>query len=278
VDDPFTNLTLRALRRVLRATDRDTRLLATTTGLTPSQLGVLQEVGRHSALPPTSIASATGISPANVTAIVDRLVAKGLVVRQRGHVDRRQILVSLTDSGRTSGWNPLRGLSGMLSSIVSVFQDPGNTQVILFSAMVGSLIALTQRSGGIDGFVSYIMNKSWIKGRKGAHLLAWGLGIVIFIESSIKILIVGSVCRRLQKLQHGYGGNRCAQRNCRQVHHDIGIVRRIGQPHRFAGSLLSETRGQLSAEINTLPSFLAWRATICRGLSKPPFTAAAGIG
>ncbi len=100
MDDPFTNLTLRALRRILRAADRDTRLLATTTGLTPSQLGVLQEVGRHSALPPTSIASATGISPANVTAIVDRLLAKGLVMRQRGHVDRRQILVSLTDEGR----------------------------------------------------------------------------------------------------------------------------------------------------------------------------------
>jgi Na+/H+ antiporter NhaC len=128
--------------------------------------------------------------------VLPPLLAIGLAVKTR------QVFLSLAAGiwlGWTilSAWNPLRGLSGMLASLVQVFQDPGNTQVILFSAMVGSLIALTQRSGGIDGFVSYIMNKKWIKGRKGAHLLAWGLGVVIFIESSIKILIVGSVCRPL---------------------------------------------------------------------------------
>lgn len=128
--------------------------------------------------------------------VLPPLLAIGLAIKTR------QVFLSLAAGiwlGWTilSAWNPLRGLSGMLASLVAVFQDPGNTQVILFSAMVGSLIALTQRSGGIDGFVNYVMNNKWIKGRKGAHLLAWGLGVVIFIESSIKILIVGSVCRPL---------------------------------------------------------------------------------
>lgn len=128
--------------------------------------------------------------------VLPPLLAIGLAIKTR------QVFLSLAAGiwlGWTilSAWNPLRGLSGMLTSLVQVFQDPGNTQVILFSAMVGSLIALTQRSGGIDGFVNYVMKNKWIKGRKGAHLLAWGLGVVIFIESSIKILIVGSVCRPL---------------------------------------------------------------------------------
>ncbi|MDZ7820604.1 MAG: hypothetical protein U5N26_01640 [Candidatus Marinimicrobia bacterium] len=96
-----------------------------------------------------------------------------------------------------SNWNPLLGAANMLESIVRVFEDPGNTQVILFSAMVGSLIALTQRSGGIDGFVDYILHKKCGDGKKSAGLLAWILGVIIFIESSIKILIVGSISRPL---------------------------------------------------------------------------------
>lgn len=124
------------------------------------------------------------------------LLAIGLAIKTR------QVFLSLGAGiwlGWTvlSKWNPIQGAAGMLNSIVMVFQDPGNTRVIIFSALVGSLIALTQRSGGIDGFVEYILNKKWIKSRKGAHMLAWMLGVVIFIESSIKILVVGSVCRPL---------------------------------------------------------------------------------
>jgi Na+/H+ antiporter NhaC len=124
------------------------------------------------------------------------LLAIGLAIKTR------QVFLSLGAGiwlGWTvlSNWNPIRGAEGMLNSIVMVFQDPGNTRVIIFSALVGSLIALTQRSGGIDGFVELILNKKWIKSRKGANMLAWILGVVIFIESSIKILVVGSVCRPL---------------------------------------------------------------------------------
>ncbi|PIS28824.1 MAG: sodium:solute symporter [Candidatus Marinimicrobia bacterium CG08_land_8_20_14_0_20_45_22] len=96
-----------------------------------------------------------------------------------------------------SGWNPLIGVAATLDSFVNVFKDADNTRIILFSAMVGSLIALTQRSGGVNGFVQYLFQKNLIKSRKGAQILAWTLGIVIFIESSIKILIVGTICRLL---------------------------------------------------------------------------------
>jgi len=96
-----------------------------------------------------------------------------------------------------SGWNPLVGVAATLDSFVNVFKDADNTRIILFSAMVGSLIALTQRSGGVDGFVQFLFRKNLIKSRKGAQILAWILGIVVFIESSIKILIVGTICRPL---------------------------------------------------------------------------------
>lgn len=96
-----------------------------------------------------------------------------------------------------SGWNPLTGLASTIDSFVNVFQDADNTRIILFSVMVGSLIALMQRSGGVNGFVSFLISRKWIRGRRGAQILAWIIGVVIFIESSIKILIVGTICRPL---------------------------------------------------------------------------------
>lgn len=114
----------------------------------------------------------------------------------------RQVFISL-GFGIWIGWvvlshgNPLVGMAATLEALVRVFQDADNTRIILFSAMIGSLIALTQRSGGVSGFVNFLMKRNWIRNRRGAQLLAWILGIVIFIESSIKILIVGTICRPL---------------------------------------------------------------------------------
>ncbi|MBN2281151.1 MAG: sodium:solute symporter [Candidatus Marinimicrobia bacterium] len=94
-----------------------------------------------------------------------------------------------------SGWNPILGTGKAIDSLVHVFESPGNTRVIIFSALVGSLIALMQASGGVKGFVSFVLSKKWMKSPLSAQLLAWILGILIFIESSIKILIVGTTCR-----------------------------------------------------------------------------------
>ena len=96
----LANATLRALRRILRASDQGGRRLATATGLTPSQLLVLQEISRRGETTPTSVASALQFGQATVTNIVDRLSASGFVTRQRGERDKRQILLRATDEGR----------------------------------------------------------------------------------------------------------------------------------------------------------------------------------
>ncbi|CUS89263.1 hypothetical protein JGI6_01376 [Candidatus Kryptonium thompsonii] len=46
-----------------------------------------------------------------------------------------------------SNFNPLLGLVNSIDAIINVFKEPSNTRVIIFSALVGALIALTQRSG-----------------------------------------------------------------------------------------------------------------------------------
>jgi tetracycline resistance efflux pump len=93
------------------------------------------------------------------------------------------------------GWNPLTGLIHTVSSLVEVFKDADNTRVVLFSAMIGAIITFTQYSGGMKGFVNWVVGKGLVRTRRSAGLLAWFLGFVIFIESSICVLVSGAVSR-----------------------------------------------------------------------------------
>jgi len=89
-----------AIRRIVRAAEFASRDLARTTGLTPSQLIVLQIVAREGEPGAGAIAEAARLSQATVTALLDKLEARGLVLRNRGSQDRRRVSVELTAEGR----------------------------------------------------------------------------------------------------------------------------------------------------------------------------------
>jgi Na+/H+ antiporter NhaC len=91
--------------------------------------------------------------------------------------------------------HPLLASVAALDACVAVFQDRGNASVILFSALVGSLIAGIQRSGGVDGFVRFAQHSRIVRGRRSAGALAMAVGMATFIESSIVCLVTGSVAR-----------------------------------------------------------------------------------
>jgi len=102
MDSGIASLTLRALRRVLRATEIGSRQLATATGLTPSQWLVLHEIDAREQARPGSIAQALQFNQATITTIVDRLVALGYVQRDRSETDRRQFILTATPAGKTA--------------------------------------------------------------------------------------------------------------------------------------------------------------------------------
>lgn len=99
MDDDLTAPALKALRRILRAADLGSRKLAATTGLTPSQLLVLQEVDQRGEATPSAIATTLQFGQATITNIVDRLEAAGLVTRARSDRDKRQVILTATAAG-----------------------------------------------------------------------------------------------------------------------------------------------------------------------------------
>jgi len=95
------------------------------------------------------------------------------------------------------GFNPLAGLTAGLDGVVNVFGDGGDAKVLIFTLLIGSLIATIEHSGGVRGFVHYLESRRWVHTGVRAQLLAWATGIVIFIESNITVLVAGAVSRPL---------------------------------------------------------------------------------
>lgn len=91
---------LRALRRITRAIDLHSRQLANLYGLTGPQLVCLRAIGHHGSLTPSKLAKEVSLSQPTVTGIIDRLVARQLIQRDRSQSDRRVVTVTLTDAGR----------------------------------------------------------------------------------------------------------------------------------------------------------------------------------
>jgi len=94
-------------------------------------------------------------------------------------------------------FNPLAGITRGLDGVIDVFTDPGDARVLIFTLLIGSLIATIERSGGVRGFVHYLETRRWVHNGFRAQLLAWVTGLVIFVESNITLLVAGSVSRPL---------------------------------------------------------------------------------
>ena len=86
-----------ALRKVIRATDLHSKYLAKNTGLTTAQLLILQSIQNMGEVSIGEISKKISLSQATVTSILDRLVDKGLVYRERSTEDKRKVHAYLTE-------------------------------------------------------------------------------------------------------------------------------------------------------------------------------------
>ncbi|MCY4399932.1 MAG: C4-dicarboxylate ABC transporter [Gemmatimonadetes bacterium] len=128
--------------------------------------------------------------------VLPPLLAIGLAIATR------QVYLSLAGGlwlgwSILGGWNFGTGLMDAVASTVTVLGNAGNAQVIMFTLVMGALIATVGSSGGVAGFVAWLEHRRWVTGGRGAQMLAWVIGVIIFIESNITVLVAGSVARPL---------------------------------------------------------------------------------
>jgi len=88
------------LRQIVRAMSIYSKSLDKHYGLTAPQLIILQELSHSTQIAIGEIARKISLSQATVTDIIDRLEIKGLVTRTKNNLDRRQVLIKITSTGK----------------------------------------------------------------------------------------------------------------------------------------------------------------------------------
>jgi len=98
----------------------------------------------------------------------------------------------------TNGYNPLLAFTALFDGIINLLGEGWIAKTLLFSLMIGAVIRLLNDSGSVNRFVTWLSNRAEkIDSPKGAMLLAYIIGVVIFIESSITSLVAGTVAKPL---------------------------------------------------------------------------------
>lgn len=109
---------LSSIRRIIRAIDLHSRHIFEEFGLTIPQLAVLKEAARLGKVTSGALARAANLSQPTVTGILNRLEKRGLIKRVRGELDRRTVVIEITDSCRE-----------ILRSAPSLLQERFQTQL-----------------------------------------------------------------------------------------------------------------------------------------------------
>ena len=97
-------------------------------------------------------------------------------------------------------FNPLDSISYLWSNVLALFWSDGelnewNVLLIAFLLLLGILSSIIQTSGGARAFGEWAAAN--VKTARGARLVSFGLGILIFIDDYFNSLAVGNISRPL---------------------------------------------------------------------------------
>jgi Na+/H+ antiporter NhaC len=118
---------------------------------------------------------------------------------------RREVILALVLAVFTSEWLlQVGGWAGgglaalaTLERTAAVFGDPDNARLLLFSIMIGALLAYMRESGGVSALVEALVGRGIARNARQASLLTTGVGAVVFVESNLSVLTAGILSRGL---------------------------------------------------------------------------------
>lgn len=158
VRDPCTVAAVAAYVKLLRASHAVVGVvepLLAAHALTTTQFGVLEALLHKGPLGQRDLGRKVLTSAANMTDVLDKLQARGLIARCRGNADRRSVTVGLTDEGRAliqdlfprHAADIARAMGGLsrveLGRLAALLRKLG----LAAAEMPGSLCALAARDG-----------------------------------------------------------------------------------------------------------------------------------
>ena len=77
--------------------------------------------------------------------------------------------------------------------VVRALADVEHAQIILFSLMIGGMVGIITRNGGMASIVSKIVSRA--KSAISGQVAVWGMGLMIFFDDYSNTLVVGNTAR-----------------------------------------------------------------------------------
>ncbi len=96
----------------------------------------------------------------------------------------------------SADWNPLTAVADLLEKhLWTSLCDPDHIRVFVFTALMGAMIGVVQRMGGMQGVVQALAPLA--RTRRSGQMLTWVLGLLIFIDDYANTLLLGHTMRPL---------------------------------------------------------------------------------
>ncbi|MGA9575212.1 MAG: Na+/H+ antiporter NhaC family protein [Lysobacterales bacterium] len=97
----------------------------------------------------------------------------------------------INDFGLFAIWTGL--LDTFQVYVANALSNPDHTAIVLFSMMVGGMVGIITRNGGMQGIVNHIV--AWADSARHACVATAALGVAIFFDDYANTLVVGNTMR-----------------------------------------------------------------------------------
>lgn len=98
---------------------------------------------------------------------------------------------------QSANYSPFNGFIQSIERVVSVLTDAGNARILMFSMLIGAVLAFMRFSGGVSATVQKMVNSGLASTARRTGLMTFFTGVVVFIESNLSVLTAGIVSRGL---------------------------------------------------------------------------------
>src|SRR2546425_482100 len=145
--DPQVEKVVSALQRLNRRMNVAYGRQTATLGVSNTEWEVLKALvmaGRPYRLGPSDLAKRLGLTPAAMTHRIDRMVAEGLVTRERDESNRVRVIVGLTDEGRGKWLEAMRMAAGFEAQLL---QDLSLEELATFAGMLLRVLQRVEPGG-----------------------------------------------------------------------------------------------------------------------------------
>lgn len=132
-----------------------------------------------------------------IVAIVVVLWKKEVILALLLAVLSAELLILMQSSLQSTGHALIYAPIASLERIVTVGSDAGNLRILMFSVLVGALLALIRESGGVAATVHRLISSGVANSKRRVGGLTMATGIAVFVESNLSVLTAGILARGL---------------------------------------------------------------------------------